>query len=75
MSAWHALDALLITDLRDAGCDETFELVHAYAEIVLSGGEPEVETRGVAVHLARCLPCSEDYIGLLAALRRDLEAL
>jgi hypothetical protein len=34
MNGWKALDRLLQTDPRDAGCDETMEPLHVYAELV-----------------------------------------
>jgi hypothetical protein len=34
VNGWKALDRLLQTDPRDAGCDETVELLHVYAELV-----------------------------------------
>ena len=34
MNGWKALDRLLQTDPRDAGCDETMELLHVCAELV-----------------------------------------
>lgn len=73
MSAWDALEVLLSTDPRDAACAETFEHIHTYAEIVVNGGDPEREMPGVALHLARCGPCAEDYQGLLAALRAEAD--
>lgn len=71
MSVWETLQTLLDTDPRDAGCAETFELIHAYAEIVVSGGDPEVQMPGVTIHLSTCGPCADDYQGLLALLRAE----
>ena len=56
MSTWDALESMLATDPRDAGCDETFALIHAYAEIVASGGDPESTMPGITVHLESCGP-------------------
>lgn len=71
MSAWDTLEELLATDPRDAGCSETFELIHRYAEIVVRGGDPEREMPGITAHLAACGPCAEDYQGLLQAVRDE----
>lgn len=71
MSAWETLEAMLQTDPRDAGCGETFELIHAFAEMLVRGGDPESEMPGIAAHLATCGPCAEDYLGLLAAIRSE----
>ncbi len=69
MSAWETLEQLLATDPRDAGCAQTFELIHAYAETLVRGGDPETEMPGITVHLHTCGPCAQDYLGLLAAIR------
>ncbi len=71
MSAWDALQLLLATDPRDAGCAETFELIHAYAQIAASGGDPEDSMPGITIHLATCGPCATDYLALLAAVRSE----
>jgi len=68
MSAWEALDALLTTDPRDSGCEETWALVHVYAEIVTEGNDPDAQLPGITAHLQACGPCAEDYRGLLNAL-------
>lgn len=72
MSARDRLDAVLSTNAEDAGCAETFALVHVYAEIVLGGGDPEAQMPGITAHLAQCPPCGEDFLGLLAALRAEM---
>lgn len=71
MSAFDDLEQLLATDPRDAGCGETFELIHAYAEIAAQGGDPERSMPGITAHLATCGPCAADYLGLLAAVRAE----
>ena len=40
---------LLATDPRDVGCGETFELIHAYADIAADGRDPEQSMPGVTV--------------------------
>ena len=71
MSAFDALKLLLSTDPRDVGCGETFELIHAYADIAADGRDPEHSMPGITVHLATCGPCAEDYLALLAAVRAE----
>lgn len=71
MTAWAILEAMLATDPRDVGCAETFELIHAYAEIAVSGQDPEAEMPGITAHLATCGPCADDYRGLLQAVRDE----
>ncbi len=73
MSAWETLEVMLATDPRDVACAETFALIHAYAQLLVDGGDPETQMPGVAAHLATCGPCAEDYQGLLAAIRIEAE--
>ena len=69
MSRWAGVDRLLRTDPHDAGCEETIELLHAYAELVLAGADPERSYPGIAAHLRACDPCGQDLEGLLLAAR------
>jgi hypothetical protein len=62
------LRAFLRTDPRDVGCGQTWNVIHVYVELVLTGHDPELRFPGVTVHLAACAPCTEDFDGLLAAL-------
>lgn len=64
----RALDALLSVDPRDTGCDETWRLIDAYAEVAVAGGDPEEQFPGISAHLRSCPPCTDDYQGLLNAL-------
>lgn len=73
MSTADALGRLLATDPRDVGCDGAWELIHVYAELVTGGDDPEQRFPGVTAHLAACGPCSDDFLGLLAALRLAAE--
>jgi len=63
------LDDLLAADMGDAGCELTFVHLDRYAEAQLSGHEPRLRFRGVAVHLRSCPACHEDLTGLLLAFR------
>jgi hypothetical protein len=68
MSDWSKLEEFLQTDPRDTGCDETFEVLDVYAELMLGNAHPELRFPGVAAHLRGCRPCAEDLVGLLAAV-------
>lgn len=69
MSPVHAaVDAMLTTDSVDVGCTETWALIHAYADVVAAGDDPELRFPGISAHLRACPPCSEDHQGLLNAL-------
>ncbi|GAB2579618.1 hypothetical protein [Microlunatus antarcticus] len=67
------LRALLTTDPRDAGCEETWHLIDVYAELVLAGNDPDHTLPGITAHLESCDPCGEDYRGLLSLMRTASE--
>ena len=69
MSDWPGLDRFLAADPRDVGCEQALEILDVYVEMVLEDAPGLVARRfpGVAVHLAACGPCDEDFQGLLAA--------
>lgn len=64
-----ALERFLATDPADAGCGETLALLHAYAEVIAAGDDPEHTYPGIAAHLRTCHPCTEDLRGLLHVMR------
>lgn len=66
---WEGLRTLLAEDPRDVGCGGTWQLIDVYAELVLSGEDPERTFPGITAHLDSCDPCAEDYRGLLALMR------
>jgi hypothetical protein len=45
------------------------ELLHVYAELAVTDASAAQRYPGIAAHLAACGPCSEDFDGLLAAIR------
>jgi hypothetical protein len=67
--AQEALDRFLTTDPADAGCEQTIALLDAYVELVVRGEDPELLYPGIAVHLRTCLPCADDFKGLLTTVR------
>lgn len=69
MTDWAALDRFLATDPRDVGCDQVLQVLHIYVEMVLDDypGSAAYGYPGVAVHLAACPPCDDDFQGLLGA--------
>jgi RNA polymerase sigma-70 factor, ECF subfamily len=66
----HWLVRLLAADPGDTGCEVAFQSLDRYAEADLDETAPENRFSGVAAHLACCLPCGTDYLGLLTAARR-----
>ena len=73
MNGRSALERFLDTDPRDAGCDQAMEMLHVYAELVASDADAAALYPQVAAHLLACGPCTEDLVGLLAAVRENLE--
>ena len=71
MNGRAALDRFLRTDPRDVGCAEAMEMLHIYAELTAAGAPVEERYPGMAAHLRACGPCSEDFEGLLAAVRGE----
>lgn len=70
MTGRQALDRFLTTDPADAGCDGTAALLDAYLELVVAGADPELRYPGITAHLRSCLPCAQDFDGLLLAVTR-----
>ena len=68
MNDWTALDRFLHTDPNDVGCEQAMELLHVYVDLVAADIAAAERYPGVAAHLAACGPCSEDFVGLLAAV-------
>jgi hypothetical protein len=68
MTGWTALERFLATDPRDVGCDEAIAMLHVYVDLIAAESDAAQRYPGIAVHLAACGPCSEDFDGLLAAV-------
>jgi hypothetical protein len=68
MSDWTALERFLHTDPADVGCEQAMEILHVYADLIADGQDAAERYPGVAVHLAACGPCDEDFHGLLTAI-------
>jgi hypothetical protein len=68
MTDWAALERFLDTDPADVGCEQAMSVLHVYVDLLATGGDPAGRYPGVAVHLAACGPCGEDFRGLLVAV-------
>ncbi len=68
MTGLSQLERFLATDPDDAGCEETFALMHLYVERELTHGDAASRYPRIAKHLANCAPCAEDARGLQALL-------
>jgi hypothetical protein len=53
----------------ELGCDECFEQVDRFTEMVLAGKDAAAAMPLVQDHLDRCGDCREEFEALLAALR------
>jgi len=58
--------ALLGPTGPEATCDECFEQLDRYVELVLAGADAEHAVPGMRAHLIGCPACSEDHDSLLA---------
>jgi hypothetical protein len=68
MTGVSKLQRFLHADPEDAGCGETFALMHLYVERQLAHGDAAHRYPRMAKHLATCGPCAEDCRGLQALL-------
>jgi hypothetical protein len=68
-AAQAVLDRFLRLDPADAGCAQTVELLHAYAELAATGTDPERAYPGLTAHLRVCAPCADDLAGLVITVR------
>jgi len=57
------------THREEIGCDECFEQVDLFAELVLAGKDAAKVMPHVYQHLAICKACREEFEMLLASLR------
>ena len=71
MNGSKALDRLLQTDPRDAGCDETMELLHVCAELVAIDRGTRSSVIRRSPRSCAPAPCGNDLEGLLAAIRGE----
>ena len=62
------LQAMLTVQPDDGGCNETWDVMDVYAELVAAGVDPSAEYPRVAAHLRDCDPCTQDLSGVVAAV-------
>ncbi len=63
------VEGVISTRPDEIGCDECFEELDRFAELVLAGREIPEAYRLVQDHLERCGDCREEFEALLEALR------
>jgi hypothetical protein len=60
---------IMTTREDEIACDECFDLLDRFAELVLEGKSPEKQMALVQHHLEHCPECQEEYEMLLKSLR------
>jgi hypothetical protein len=71
MNERDRLERFLHTDPQDVGCDEAMAVLHIYVDLFVTGMDAAERYPGVAAHLLACGPCTEDFAGLVAAVRGE----
>jgi len=72
LSIKHMVQMIAGTRPDEIGCDECFEQLDRFAELVLAGKSAAAALPLVQDHLNRCRDCREEFEALLAALRAAL---
>jgi hypothetical protein len=67
--AQRLLQTIYSTQPDELPCDDCFELVDAYAELVMEGVDAAQVLPLVEDHLKRCPACREEFEALIDALR------
>lgn len=67
------VQALDMTEDREMACEEVFEVIDQYAELVVAGEDPEKVMPLVHHHLRMCGHCREEFEMLLDMLSIDVE--
>lgn len=65
------LKSLTITKDEEIGCDDCFEEIDQFVEMLEEGKDPEQVMPMVKHHLVMCSCCHEEYDALLTALGID----
>ena len=60
---------LASTEEQEIGCDECFEEIDRFVDLILAGKNAAQAMPLVQAHLDRCGNCREEYKALLAAVR------
>lgn len=58
----------------ELSCEECFDRLDRYVELVLAGADPDGQVPGMRAHLAGCPACSEDFDSLRDLVAADREA-
>jgi len=55
----------------EIGCDECFDALDVYVELMLAGAAADERFPGMRAHLVGCPACHEDFLSLFALVARD----
>jgi hypothetical protein len=55
----------------EIGCDECFDALDTYVELMLAGAAADERFPGMRAHLVGCPACHEDFLSLFALVARD----
>ena len=62
------MQGILSAEPHEIGCDDCFNHLDAYVELVLAGENAAERFPELHDHLQRCLNCREEFDALMAAL-------
>ena len=65
------LRVIMTTDEDEADCDECFEELDRFVEMVQAGEDPAAMLPRIEAHLNHCRCCHEEYEALLAVLHAE----
>ena len=64
------MQGILSADPHEIGCDDCFQNLDAYVDLMLAGENAAEEYPRVHDHLRRCRNCQEEFDATIVALRR-----
>ena len=67
------MQGILTSDPHEIGCDDCYDHLDVYVEMLIAGQNAAEAFPRIAEHLQRCGNCREEFEALLGALRK-LEA-
>jgi hypothetical protein len=65
----ESIECLLGPIGEEVSCEQCFELIDAYLELELKGGEADTRFPGMSEHLVGCPACREDLESLRALVQ------
>ena len=65
------LSALTGPGEPELGCDECFDVLDVYVDLLLAGEPADERVPGMRAHLAGCPACHEDFLSLFAFVAKQ----